>query len=144
MTGRPAFPGSNIHEILLKNKKGEVQFQARYWDKISPEAKDLVIKMLNRDPRLRFSAREALNHSWFQSDEEKAANLLPVLENIANLDQEMKVDPKQLNNADVNMLTCTPVLAGRVLEDHVPQSPFLVSNQNRNDATPIMARVQVR
>jgi hypothetical protein len=67
-----------------------------------------------------------------------------VLENIANLDQEMKVDPKQLNNADVNMLTCTPVLAGRVLGGHVPQSPFLVSNQNRNDATPIMARVQVR
>jgi len=100
--------------------------------------------MLNKDPRLRFSAREALNHSWFQSDEEKSANLLPVLENIANLEQEMKVDPKQLNNADVNMLTCTPVLAGRGLEGHVPQSPFLVSNQNRNDLTPIMPRLQVR
>ena len=28
-----------------------------------------------------------------------------MLENIANLDQEMKVDPKQLNNADVNGYT---------------------------------------
>lgn len=121
-----------------------MQFQARYWDKISPEAKDLVVKMLNRDPRLRFSAREALNHTWFQSDAEKAANQLPVLENIANLEQEMRVDPRQLNNADVNMLTCTPVLAGRVLGGHVPQSPFLLSNQNRNDATPIMPRMQVR
>jgi len=45
--------------------------------------------MLNKDPRLRFSAREALNHSWFLSDDEKAANILPVLEHIANLEQEM-------------------------------------------------------
>jgi serine/threonine protein kinase len=51
LTGRPAFPGSNIHEILLKNKKGEVQFPPKYWDKISPDAKDLVIKMLHKDPR---------------------------------------------------------------------------------------------
>ena len=67
-----------------------------------------------------------------------------MLENIANLDQEMRVDPKQLNNADINMLTCTPVLAGRKLGNYVPESPFLVSNQLRKDATPIMTKVNVR
>lgn len=60
LTGRPAFPGQNIHEILMKNKRGEVQYPPKYWDKISAEAKDLVGKMLNKDPRQRINAREAL------------------------------------------------------------------------------------
>jgi len=51
LTGRPAFPGTNIHEILMKNRRGEVQYPPKYWDKISAEAKDLVAKMLNKDPR---------------------------------------------------------------------------------------------
>lgn len=46
LTGRPAFPGANVHEILLKNKRCEIAFPAKYWDKISPETKDLVYKML--------------------------------------------------------------------------------------------------
>ena len=51
LTGRPAFPGNNIQEILSKNKKGEVVYPAKYFDKISEEAKDLVRLMLNPDPR---------------------------------------------------------------------------------------------
>ena len=62
LTGRPAFPGSNIHEILMKNKRCDISFPPKYWDKISREAKDLVHKMLHKDPRLRSSAREALSH----------------------------------------------------------------------------------
>ncbi len=53
LTGRPAFPGANIHEILMKNKRGEVAYPPKYWDKISIEAKDLVSKMLNKDTKLR-------------------------------------------------------------------------------------------
>jgi serine/threonine protein kinase len=67
LTGRPAFPGSNIHEILLKNKRCEIAYPAKYWDKISPEAKDLVHKMLQKDPRQRINAREALQHYWFNN-----------------------------------------------------------------------------
>ena len=48
-------------------------------------------------------------------------------ENMKNLEQEMKVDYKQMINDDVNMLTCTPVLAGRKLGPMVPESPFLSS-----------------
>lgn len=71
----------------MKNKKGEVQYPGKYWDKISNDAKDLVNKMLHKDPRLRISAREALAHSWF-NPENKSVNenvLLDVGANIANL-----------------------------------------------------------
>ena len=42
LTGRPAFRGYNINEILIKNKKCEVEYPAKYWENISDKAKDLV------------------------------------------------------------------------------------------------------
>jgi serine/threonine protein kinase len=46
LTGRQIFSGYNINEILLKNKKCEVEYPAKYWDKISDKAKSLVEQML--------------------------------------------------------------------------------------------------
>ena len=71
----------------MKNKRGEVAYPAKYWDKISPEAKDLVGKMLNRDPRTRIQAKEALAHPWFRIDNKSGENLLAdVQRDIGNLD----------------------------------------------------------
>lgn len=63
-------------------------------------------------------------------------------ENIKKLNEEMVVDYKALKNDDVNMVTCTPVLAGRKL-DFAPESPFLTANNHLRDATPMM-KVQIR
>jgi len=35
LSGRPAFRGYNVKEILLRNQKGKVEYPARYWDVIS-------------------------------------------------------------------------------------------------------------
>jgi calcium-dependent protein kinase len=35
LTGRPAFPGGNIHDILMKNKKCEISYPPRHWERIS-------------------------------------------------------------------------------------------------------------
>lgn len=60
-----------------------------------------------------------------------------------NLEDEMKVDMKAMANEDVNMLTCTPVLAGRKL-NFAPESPFLTANNNLRNATPVIHGIQVR
>ena len=52
----------------MKNKRCDLQFPPKYWDKISGEAKDLVHKMLQKDPRYRISAGDALSHAWFNID----------------------------------------------------------------------------
>jgi len=65
LTGRPVFRGYNLNEILLKNKRCEVEYPAKYWSKISEKAKDLVSKMLAKDPKERISTTDALKHSWF-------------------------------------------------------------------------------
>lgn len=70
----------------MKNKRGEVQYPPKYWDKISGDAKDLVGKMLNKDPRQRINAKEALQHPWFNDNNVANNNvMLDVSENIANL-----------------------------------------------------------
>ena len=35
------------------------------WQSVSEEAKDLVNKLLEKDPITRLSAQDALNHPWF-------------------------------------------------------------------------------
>ena len=77
----------------MKNKKCELSFPPKYWDKISAEAKDLVNKMLLIDPRARITAREALSHSWFVMESGIGNNNLnEVTENMKKLMIDMSYD----------------------------------------------------
>jgi len=35
------------------------------WDSISKEAKSLITNLLVKDPKKRYTAKEALEHPWF-------------------------------------------------------------------------------
>lgn len=41
-----------------------VQFPSPEWDTVTPEAKDLINKMLTINPAKRITAAEALKHPW--------------------------------------------------------------------------------
>ncbi|CEG35076.1 camk protein kinase [Plasmopara halstedii] len=45
----------------------DANFSDRVWKTISTDAKDLVQRLLERDPAKRLTAAEALAHSWFES-----------------------------------------------------------------------------
>ncbi|KAJ3406394.1 hypothetical protein HDV05_006022 [Chytridiales sp. JEL 0842] len=45
-------------------KNGRIFFQSPYWDNISPQAKDLVSRLLTVDPANRLTATQALEHEW--------------------------------------------------------------------------------
>ena len=40
-------------------------------ERISHQAKDIVAKLLNKNPHERISAAEALQHEWFNQDEKE-------------------------------------------------------------------------
>ena len=46
----------------------DLNLQRSYWDGISPEAKDFVQLLLNKDPKQRPSALEALAHPWLKGN----------------------------------------------------------------------------
>ena len=65
LCGNPPFDGLNNNEIFSKVKIGKYVMKEDDWDNISPEAKDLVSKLLEVNSEKRISAAEALNHPWF-------------------------------------------------------------------------------
>ena len=42
----------------------EYEFHPEYWGHVSPEAKELVSRMLTKDTKARVTAAEALAHPW--------------------------------------------------------------------------------
>jgi calcium-dependent protein kinase len=54
------FQGKVPNEIYHNIKHGLLSFNGTAWENISDDAKDLISRLLVRDPRIRLSASEAL------------------------------------------------------------------------------------
>ncbi|GLU05881.1 hypothetical protein SLE2022_229560 [Rubroshorea leprosula] len=68
LSGVPPFWGESEQGIFDAVLRGHLDFSSNPWPSISSSAKDLVKKMLQADPKERFSAVEALNHPWMRED----------------------------------------------------------------------------
>jgi serine/threonine protein kinase len=96
------------------------------------EAKDLVSKILCKEPSLRYSATEALTHPWFSCAYTKLNQLSNAQENM----KKYKGDEKRFNVSSIkpefSMVTCTPLLNSRF---EGKDSPLLMSTdkQKRTD-----------
>ncbi|XP_011003085.1 PREDICTED: calcium-dependent protein kinase 29-like isoform X2 [Populus euphratica] len=67
LSGVPPFwaeAEKDINEAILN---GNLDFQRKPWPQISPSAKDLIEKMLTRDPKSRITAAQALEHPWMKA-----------------------------------------------------------------------------
>ena len=73
LTGRPPFNGINEEEIMNRIKEGTYDLSKYPWGVISEDAKDLIRGLLQINPKSRFTAKEALNHQWFQNEKIKAS-----------------------------------------------------------------------
>ena len=62
----------------------EINMKTPVFKKVNEEAKDLLLKMLNKDPKTRISSEEALQHKYFSGVfvEERRASILNYLMNI--------------------------------------------------------------
>ncbi|GAB2211785.1 hypothetical protein Droror1_Dr00025120 [Drosera rotundifolia] len=70
LCGVPPFWAETEHGIFNAILKGHIDFTSDPWPAISPQAKDLVRKMLNSDPNQRLTAYQVLNHPWIKEDGE--------------------------------------------------------------------------
>ena len=67
--GEYPFVGKNKSEILKKIRKGDCSFLNSLVEKTSNDFRDLITKCLKINPNERISAKEALNHSFFNSND---------------------------------------------------------------------------
>jgi calcium-dependent protein kinase len=72
LCGRPPFFGRTesavFNNIMKAKQRLEENFKRDPWPKITPEAKDLIKKMLHMDPTARVTASQALAHDWVRKD----------------------------------------------------------------------------
>jgi calcium-dependent protein kinase len=66
LCGYPPFEGDNNKEIFKRVLQQKLEFDPEDWTNISDDAKDLISRMLEKDPAKRISAIEALDHIWFE------------------------------------------------------------------------------
>lgn len=66
--GKPPFNGKNYNEIIAENKLCKIDFNDVKYEKISPEAKELMMMMLEKVPTKRISLTKVLNHPFFSTE----------------------------------------------------------------------------
>lgn len=64
LCGRPPFYGKDTQAILQSIKKGIYTLDREPFYKCSNEAKDLISKLLVKDPQKRYTALKAYEHPW--------------------------------------------------------------------------------
>lgn len=66
MCSDPPFQGKDTKEILTEIHAGKVSFKYKVFEQFSSEVKDLLRHMLERNIEERFSAKQVLDHAWFE------------------------------------------------------------------------------
>lgn len=64
LVGYLPFEANSRMQYKKKVLRGEVPFDPRHWSKVSPEAQDLIRKLLLLDENNRLTASQALRHPW--------------------------------------------------------------------------------
>lgn len=71
LTGFHPFDSHDQQELLKKIVRQEPDYDADEWKKVSPEAMDLVKKLLTKDKEKRIEIEQVLEHDWITSGNEK-------------------------------------------------------------------------
>ncbi|KAL5778273.1 hypothetical protein ACOSP7_011199 [Xanthoceras sorbifolium] len=72
LSGVPPFWAETEKGIFEAVLEGNLDLQSSPWSSISGSAKDLIRKMLTRDPMRRITAAAALEHPWLKEDGKKS------------------------------------------------------------------------
>jgi len=67
LCGYPPFDGGTAKQVVKGIRKGTFACDGPLWAAVSEEGKDLVSKLLTKDPVLRLTAPQALRHKWIET-----------------------------------------------------------------------------
>ncbi|KRX03811.1 Protein kinase-like domain [Pseudocohnilembus persalinus] len=74
LTGEQPFQGNDYKQILSANKKSQINYEGVQFKDIHPYAVDLLSRIMNPIPQFRYTAKEALNHRFFQIQDQEPQN----------------------------------------------------------------------
>ena len=82
LTGLYLFSGKDTNHILRSNWKCDLSNIKSFLKDISPQGRDLLLKILSPNPDYRPTAKDALKHEWFSCDRAILSNLMLVNTNL--------------------------------------------------------------
>ncbi|CCC67446.1 hypothetical protein NCAS_0A08880 [Naumovozyma castellii] len=102
LSGYSPFIAESVEGFLEECTRSRypVQFHKPYWDSISDEAKDFILKALTIDPEERPSAEELMNDPWITSKHINTTNILPDVKKGFTLRKKLRdaIEIVKLNN----------------------------------------------
>ena len=100
LCGKHPFNGNDDNEIYDEIKRCNIEFNDEEWDTISNEAKDLIKKLLIKDFKKRYSAKEALGHPWIKKNKNiiklDKNKLKEIVNNLRNYSSRLKLQQSTL------------------------------------------------
>ncbi|EGR34230.1 protein kinase domain protein [Ichthyophthirius multifiliis] len=66
VSGQSPFKGKLYKEVLENNRRCKISFESSIWNKISDDCKFLIKKMLEYDPKKRYSCKDVLMSRWMR------------------------------------------------------------------------------
>ena len=60
------FKGKNTQDTMLNAQKGVLNFRRRNFNMISASAKQFILSLIQKDPKKRMTAAEALENPWIK------------------------------------------------------------------------------
>jgi calcium/calmodulin-dependent protein kinase I len=129
LCGYPPFYDDDNQRLFQKIRRAKFDFDEKSWGKISPEAKDLVTKLLVVDPAERLTASQVLAHPWCAAGAGGQENLDQMIPNLQhyNAARRMKkairsvffaqlLVTNEKNKSERNMSTSTSTRSMRLNE----------------------------
>ena len=103
LCGYPPFNGDSDEEIYEAVLKGDFEFPDEEWDSVSENAKLLIKKMLNKNPKKRLSALDSLKDIWFKKNLEKEETDKKLAKNVLSNMRKFKKNRK-LEKATISFI----------------------------------------
>lgn len=96
LSGNPPFTGNRSAILIEKIKNSPLDFEGEIWNSVSNQAKNLLTKMLEKNPERRYTADDVLASDWIvemtENPESSVAFTNEVLSNLSNFTAETKLE----------------------------------------------------
>ena len=92
LSGRPAFDRHDRKATIQATEYDEVVFGEAF-ESVSEDAKDLILKLMNRNVEARLTAKQAMVHPWINPNYKRkySVTLKPALENLVRFHNKNKL-----------------------------------------------------
>lgn len=91
--GKSIFPGKTYNDILAQNRACVFDFNDSLYEKLSPPAKDIMMRLLETKFEKRMSSKEALDHEYLSINKKKIYDESPVNLKKLSLDNHVPSSP---------------------------------------------------